>query len=183
MDAPSALAAFGSTGRIGLLYPGAQLRQVAAAYGMPWDIGRIHKRHRWPHLCSYGEIEFAACRCRIVTALTVQTWREAMAWPAPTQSGQNIAMPARPTFTQIVDALAAADCPWERLEPSTGQCTLRTLLQRVDFTFATDVGTEPVRQGPVCGRSTTTASRPQPSPQPSPTTFRPSTCTACGLET
>jgi len=144
VDALSVLAAFGSTGRAGMLFPGARLREVAAAYGMPWDIGRIHRRRRWPHLYSYGDVEFVVCRCRIITAVAVQTWRETMTWPPPTKPGQNITLPARPTFAQMVEALAAVDCQWERLEPSAGQCTLRTLPQQVDFTFATDEGTEPV---------------------------------------
>ncbi|MFC0030297.1 hypothetical protein ACFFMM_12285 [Micromonospora chaiyaphumensis] len=144
MEALDVLAAFGSTGRLGLLHPGVRLREVVAAYGMPWDIGRIHKRHRWPHLYSYGDVEFVACRCRIITSVTVQTWRGTVELPNQAQPGEVIALPARLTFAQVADALADADCQWERLEPIAGQRGLRTLQQRVDFTFITSDGPDPV---------------------------------------
>jgi len=144
VEALDVLAAFGSTGRVGLLHPGARLREVVAAYGMPWDIGRIDKRHRWPHLYSYGDVEFVVCRCRIITSVTVQTWRGTVEVPSHAQAGEVIGLPARLTFAQVADALAAADCLWERLKPIEGQCGLRTLPQRVDFTFVTDEGPDPV---------------------------------------
>ncbi|MEV6374787.1 hypothetical protein [Micromonospora musae] len=144
MEALDVLAAFGATRRVGLLHPGARLREVVAAYGMPWDIGRIDKRHRWPHLYSYGDVEFVVCRCRIITSVTVQTWRGTIELPGPAQSGEVIALPVRLTFAQVADALAAADCQRERLKPTDGQCGLRTLPERVDFTFVTDDGPDPV---------------------------------------
>ncbi|MEU8297654.1 hypothetical protein AB0C04_10245 [Micromonospora sp. NPDC048909] len=144
MGALDVLAAFGSTGRVGLLHPGARLREVVADYGMPWDIGRVDKRHRWPHLYSYGDVEFVVCRCRIITSVTVQTWRGTVELPSQAQSGEVIALPSRLTFAQVADALAAAKCQWEQLKPSEGQSVLRTLPQRVDFTFVTDEGPEPV---------------------------------------
>ncbi|WP_346119697.1 hypothetical protein [Micromonospora coerulea] len=106
MEALDVLAAFGSTGRVGLLHPGARLREVVAAYGMPWDIGRIDKRHRWSHLYSYGDVEFVVCRCRIITSVTVQTWRGTVELPSQAQSGEVIALPARLTSAHI-KALAA----------------------------------------------------------------------------
>ncbi|WP_380113008.1 hypothetical protein [Dactylosporangium cerinum] len=144
MEALDVLAAFGSTGRVGLLHPGARLREVAAAYGMPWDIGRIDKHHRWPHLYSYGDVEFVVCRCRIISSVTIQTWRGTVELPSQAQPGEVTTLPARLTFAQVADSLAAADCQWEQLKPIEGQCGLRTLPQRVDFTFVTDDGPDPV---------------------------------------
>lgn len=144
MEALNVLAAFGATGRVGLLHPGACLREVADAYGVPWDIGRIDTRQRWPHLYSYGDVEFVVCRCRIITSVTVQTWRGLVELPSQAQSGKSIALPARLTFTQVANALVAAHCQWERLTSIEGQCGLRTLPQRVDFTFVTDDGPDPV---------------------------------------
>jgi hypothetical protein len=51
---------------------------------------------------------------------------------------------AQLTFAQVVDALAALDCRWEPLGPIEGQRGLRTLPHRVEFTFVTDEGPEPV---------------------------------------
>ncbi|MBY8873276.1 hypothetical protein K7640_15685 [Micromonospora sp. PLK6-60] len=144
MEALDVLTAFGSTGRVGLLHPGARLREVVAGYGMPWDTGRIGKRRRWPHLYSYGDVEFVVCRCRIITSVTVQTWRGTVELPSRARSGETVALPARLTFTQVADALTAVGCRWERPTPSEGQHGLRTLPQRVDFTFVTDDGPDAV---------------------------------------
>jgi hypothetical protein len=48
------------------------------------------------------------------------------------------------TFARVADALAAADCQWERLKPTEGQRGLRTLSQRADFTFVTEDGPDPL---------------------------------------
>lgn len=144
MEVLDILAAFGATGRVGLLHPGARLREAVAAYGMPWDIGRINRGHRWPHLYSYGDVEFVVCRCRIITSVMVQSWRGTIELPSQAQSGKVIALATRLTFAQVIDALDTAKCHWERLKPIGGQCGLCTLPQRVDFTFVTDDGPEPV---------------------------------------
>ncbi|WP_285551875.1 hypothetical protein [Actinoplanes regularis] len=144
MEALAVLASFGATGHVGLLHPGAQLRDVCAVHGMPWDIGRIDNRHRWPHLYSYGDVELVVCRCRIITSVLVQAGRGTVDLPSQAQPGEVIALPVRLTLAQVVGALAAAGCPWERLRPIAGQCGLRTLPQRVDFTFITDDGPDPV---------------------------------------
>jgi hypothetical protein len=147
VEALDVLAGFGSTERVGLLHPGAQLRHVAAVYGIPWDIGRIDKHRRWPHLYSYGDVEFVVCRCRIVTSVIVQTWRGTVELPQDVHPGATIVLPARLTFDQVVDALGTASCSWEPLKPIEGQCGVRTLPLRVDFTFVTDDGPEPVLHG------------------------------------
>jgi hypothetical protein len=56
------MAEFGSTGKIGPLRCNASLTDIAAALAPSWDIGRISKRTRWPHLFSYGHVELRVCR-------------------------------------------------------------------------------------------------------------------------
>jgi hypothetical protein len=140
-----ALAEFGLTGRVGLLHRGASLRDLASAYGPPWDIGRIRSRNRWPHLYSYGDVELVMCRCRLVASISVPTWRDTVQLPPP-GPGAPRTVPARVTYAQVVDALAAVGCPWEPLPELEGQCGLRTEPERIDFTFVID-GPQPVLYG------------------------------------
>ncbi|MGC5020645.1 hypothetical protein [Micromonospora sp. DT47] len=144
MQAFEVLTEFGSTGRVGPLHRGAALRELVAVYGMPWDIGRIDKSDRWPHLYSYGDIEFVVCRCRLVASISVQTWRRTLELPDPLGPGRFVTLPARVTYRQLLDALAAVHCQWEPLRPIEGQCGLRTLPQRIEFTFVSDDGPEPL---------------------------------------
>ncbi|GAA4621245.1 hypothetical protein GCM10023196_008380 [Actinoallomurus vinaceus] len=147
MDVLEILAEFGATGRVGLLSTGADLRELVAVYGMPWDVGRVDKSRRWPHLYAYGDVEFVVCRCRIVASITVPTWRGSL--ELPTGDGRAVVLPAEVTYAQVVDALAAVGCAWEPLPPIPGQCGLRTCSreERIDFTFTTDDGPEPVLHG------------------------------------
>jgi hypothetical protein len=71
MDVLDVVSEFGSTGRVESLHLGADLLALVAVYGIPWDIGRIDKRQRWPYLYSYGDVEFVVCRCRIIASITV----------------------------------------------------------------------------------------------------------------
>jgi hypothetical protein len=144
MDVLDVLAEFGSTGRVGSLHLGADLQELVAVYGMPWDIGRIHKQHRWPHLYSYGDVEFVVCRCRIVASITVPTWRGTLDLPRMKTATGAVTLPAQVTYSQVVDALTSAHCEWEPLQPTPGQQGLRTQPQgqRIDFTFTTDAGPE-----------------------------------------
>ncbi len=64
------------------MHCGASLSDIAAILGPPWDIGRVSKRRRWPHLFSYGgDAELCVCRCRRVTMISVQTWRKTVELP------------------------------------------------------------------------------------------------------
>jgi hypothetical protein len=149
MDVLDVLVEFGSTGRVGSLHLGADLQELVAVYGMPWGVGRIGKHHRWPHLYSYGDVEFVVCRCRIVASITVPTWRGALELPRAKAATSAVTLPAQVSYSQVADALTAAHCPWEPLQPIPGQRGLRTQpkRQRIDFTFTTDAGPEPLLHG------------------------------------
>lgn len=139
------LAEFGSTGRVGSLHLGAGLQELVAVYGMPWDIGRIGKHHRWPHLYSYGDVQFVVCRCRIVASITVPTWRGTLELPRIKTADSAVTLPAEVTYSQVASALTAAHCPWEPLPPTPRQRGLRTQpqRQRIDFTFTADADSGP----------------------------------------
>jgi hypothetical protein len=131
------LTEFGTTGRLGLMHRGASMRDLAAAYGPPWDIGRIRSTRRWPHLYSYGDVEFVACRCRIVTSISVPTWRGTVRLPDPGTGGAG-PIPSRVTYDQMAAALTAAGCRFEPLPALAGQVGLRTEPERIEFIFVTD---------------------------------------------
>ncbi|NES29701.1 hypothetical protein GCE86_25665 [Micromonospora terminaliae] len=147
VQALEVLTEFGSTGRVGLLHRGAPLRELVAVHGVPWAIGRVDRSRRWPHLYAYGDVEIVVCRCRLIASISVQTWRRTLELPDPLRPGQVVTLPARVTHRQLLDALAAAHCQWEPLQPIEGQCGIRTLPQRVEFTFVTDLGPEPLLDG------------------------------------
>lgn len=138
------LAEFGSTGRIGLLWCGASLTDIAATLGPPWDIGRVGKRTRWPHLFSYGDVELCVCRCRLVTMINVQAWRDLVELP-DARTNTIAPFPGRMTYRQITTALDEAGCRWQPdLQQPPGQTCLRTEPRGVSFTFRTDGGAEPL---------------------------------------
>jgi hypothetical protein len=133
------LAEFGSTAAIGPLRCGATLNEIAATLGPPWDIGRVSKRRRWPHLFSYGDAEFCVCRCRRITLISVQTWRDAIELPVPgTTTLATFA--GHLTHHQVTAELDAFGC---RLSPVTlhqppGQLALRVEATGVTFAFWTE---------------------------------------------
>lgn len=145
MTALRTLAEFGSTAAIGPLYCGATLNEIAATLGPLWDIGRVSKRRRWPHLFSYGDAELCVCRCRRITLITVQTWRDSIELPAPGTTA--LATSAGPlTRTQVTTELNAIGCRLNRvvLHQPPGQLALRTEATGVTFTFRTEAGSEPL---------------------------------------
>jgi hypothetical protein len=139
------LAEFGSTGAIGPLRCGASLNHIAATLGPPWDIGRVSKRRRWPHLLAYGDVELCVCRCREVTTVTVQTWRDTIRLP---HAGSAITTthPGRPTHRQVVSALHETGCRWQpvTLNQPPGQIALQTEPTGTTFTFGTANTPEPL---------------------------------------
>lgn len=144
MSAMSILAALGSTGAIGPLRCGASLNEIAAVLGPPWDIGRVSKRRRWPHLFSYGDVELCVCRCRRVTSMCVQTWRDVV--ELPVEGSKTLAVhPGDLTLAQVTIGLDAIGChtrPVPRGGPP-GQLALHTERSGVTFTFRTN-GSEPL---------------------------------------
>lgn len=139
------LAEFGSTAAIGPLRCGAELSDLAAALGPPWDIGRVSKRRRWPHLFAYGDVELCVCHCRRVTMISVQTWRDTIDLPVPaTKSTATLSGPL--TRTQVTDRLTAIGCcvnPVAAQQPP-GQLVLGVESTGTTFTFRTEAGSEPL---------------------------------------
>lgn len=139
------VAEFGSTAAIGPLRCGAKLNDIAASLGAPWDIGRVSKRRRWPHLFSYGDVELCVCRCRLVTMISVQTWRDTIDLPVPgTTSPATSAGPL--TYAQVTAELDAIGCRFDEvtLHQPPGQLSLRAEPTGTTFVFRTEAGSEPL---------------------------------------
>ncbi|MEU5701260.1 hypothetical protein [Streptomyces aurantiacus] len=136
----------GSTGAIGPLRYGVSLTDIAATLGPPWDIGRVSKRRRWPHLFSYGDVELCVCRCRLITSMCVQTWRDTISLPDPHQPGTVVSHPGQLTHREITSALEATGCRWQSvtLNQPPGQTALRTEPTGTAFTFRTEGTPEPL---------------------------------------
>ncbi|MFE4174069.1 hypothetical protein ACFRR7_18810 [Streptomyces sp. NPDC056909] len=145
MTAIRTLAEFGSTAAIGPLHCGATINDIAAALGPPWDIGRVSKGRRWPHLFSYGDAEFCVCRCRRVTLISVQTWRDAIELPVP-GTGRLVTFAGPLTHTRVMAELSAIDCPFTSLtlHQPPGQLALQVDSTGVTFTFRAEAGSEPL---------------------------------------
>ncbi|MFE7619561.1 hypothetical protein [Streptomyces sp. NPDC057496] len=145
MTALRTLVRFGSTAAIGPLRCGATLNEIAATLGPPWDIGRVGKRRRWPHLFSYGDAELCVRRCRRVTLISVQTWRDAIELPVPgTAILATFAGPL--THTQVAAELGAAGCrpgPVTLHQPP-GQLALQVETTGDTFTFRAEADAEPL---------------------------------------
>ncbi|MDX3231903.1 hypothetical protein [Streptomyces sp. ME19-01-6] len=145
MTALRTLAQFASTAAIGPLHCHATLNEIAATLWPPRDFGRVSKRRRWPHLFAYGDAELCVCRCRRITLISVQTWRDAIELPVPgTTTLATFAGP--PTHTQVTAQLNAVGC---RLSPVTlhqppGQLALQVETTGVTFTFRAEADSEPL---------------------------------------
>ncbi|MFI0724622.1 hypothetical protein [Streptomyces sp. NPDC021224] len=140
-----ALAEFGSTAAVGPLRCGAKLNDIAAALGPPWDIGRVSKQRRWPHLFSYGDVELCVCRCRRVTMISVQTWRDTI--ELPTSGTKSFATYAGPlTHAQVTAELNAIGCRFNpvTLHQPPGQLALQAESTGTTFTFRTEADSEPL---------------------------------------
>ncbi|MGW2591709.1 hypothetical protein ACWCXC_15800 [Streptomyces sp. NPDC001515] len=145
MTAIRILAEFGASAAIGPLHCGASLNDIAATLGPPWEIGRVSKRRRWPHLFSYGDAELCVCRCRRVTMISVQTWRDAVELPVP--GTERLAAFAGPlTHSQITAELNTMGCRFNplTLHQPPGQMALQVEATGVTFTFRTEAGAEPL---------------------------------------
>ncbi|MFI0943291.1 hypothetical protein [Streptomyces sp. NPDC021020] len=137
------LAEFGSTAAIGPLRCGAKLNDVVATLGPPWDIGRVSKRRRWPHLFSYGDAELCVCCCRRVTMISVQTWRETIELPVPGR--RSLATSAGPlTHARVTAELSSIGCRFSpvTLHQPPGQFALQAESTGTTFTFRTNDDSE-----------------------------------------
>ncbi|OIJ94875.1 hypothetical protein [Streptomyces colonosanans] len=136
MNAIPVLAKFASTGMIGPVHCGASLNEIAAVLGPPWGIGRVSKRRRWPHLFSYGDVELCVCRCRRVTSMSIQTWRDRIELPQP-GSKDAVSHPGDLTLAAVTAGLDAIGCPTQPVthHQPPGQLTLRAEPFGATFTF------------------------------------------------
>ncbi|MFG1812024.1 hypothetical protein [Streptomyces sp. NPDC049040] len=139
------LAEFGSTAAIGPLRCGASLNDIAAMLGRPWDMGRVSKKRRWPHLFSYGHVELCVCCCRRVTMISVQTWRDTI--ELPVAGTTSLATSAGPlTHAQVTAELNAIGCRFTpvALHQPPRQLALQVESTGTTFTFRTETGSEPL---------------------------------------
>ncbi|MGW1131150.1 hypothetical protein [Streptomyces griseoluteus] len=142
MEILDVLARMAKTRRLGPVFVGADWQDVTEALGEPWPIGRHRK---WPRLFAYGDLEISVCRCRKVSLVCVQTWRDAVQLP-PDLAGGPGTFPSGLGYVNVVAALDGAGCPWEPYAPLTfgDQCSLVATSSGAHFTFEIPEGEEPV---------------------------------------
>jgi hypothetical protein len=133
------------TGRLGPVFSGAEWSDVTAALGEPWDIGMMSRNRKWPRLFAYGDLELSVCRCRKVSLICVQTWRDVVELPQSLVGGTGT-FPAGLMHADVVSALDRTGCPWEPYLPLTfgDQCSLVATPTGVNFTFEIPEGESPV---------------------------------------
>ncbi|MEU5160224.1 hypothetical protein AB0G74_11525 [Streptomyces sp. NPDC020875] len=139
------LTSMAKTGRLGPVFSGADWSDVKAACGEPWDMGTASRNRKWPRLFAYGDLELSVCRCRKVSLICVQTWRDAVELPPPIVGGTGT-FPAGLKYADVVAALDRAGCSWEPYAPLTfgSQCTLKAIASGATFAFEIPEGEEPV---------------------------------------
>ncbi|MCX4751064.1 hypothetical protein OG455_37130 [Kitasatospora sp. NBC_01287] len=133
------------TGRLGPVFIGADLSEVTAVAGEPWDAGSMSRRRQWPRLFGYGDLELSVCRCRRVNLVCIQTWRDVVELP-PSLAGGSGTFPAAIGFADVVSALEQAGCPWQPHPSLTfgDQCSLVATPSATTFTFEILQGSGPV---------------------------------------
>ncbi|MFF2777469.1 hypothetical protein ACFVU3_21470 [Streptomyces sp. NPDC058052] len=144
MEVLDVLAGLAKTGRLGPVSIGADWNDVTAALGEPWEIGTMSRRRKWPKLFAYGDLELSVCRCRKVSLICVQTWRDTVELP-PSVTGGTAEFPAGFRYADVVSALDRAGCAWEPYAPLTfgDQCSLATIPSGAHFTFVVPEDEEP----------------------------------------
>ncbi|WP_329385447.1 hypothetical protein [Streptomyces sp. NBC_01716] len=148
MEILDVLANTAKTGGLGPVFRGADWSEVTAALGEPWDIGTMSRNSKWPRLFAYGDLELCVCRCRKVSLISVQTWRDVVELPTSIVGGTGT-FPAGLKHADVVSALNKAGCSWEPYLPMTfgNQCSLVAVGTRANFTFGIPEGEEPVLHG------------------------------------
>ncbi|GAA3281093.1 hypothetical protein [Streptomyces lavendulae] len=146
MEILDVLTSMAKTGRLGPVFSGADWNDVTAALGKPWEIGTMSRNRRWPRLFTYGDLELSVYRCRKVSLICVQTWRDVVELPPSVVRGGTGAFPAGLKHADVVSALDRADCSWEPHAPLTfgNQCSLTAIASGANFTFEIPEGEEPV---------------------------------------
>jgi hypothetical protein len=138
------LADLAITGRLGPVANGAAWDTVTADLGEPW-VGTMDGHLAWPRLFAYGDLELNVCRCRAITLICVQTWREVIELPLQLVGGTG-AFPGEIHYADVVAALDRAGCPWQPYPPLTfdDQCSLMATPSGATFVFEIPDGSDPV---------------------------------------
>lgn len=96
MEILDVLTSMAKTGRLGLVFSGAEWNDVTTALGEPWGIGTMSRHRKWPRLFASGDLELSICSCRKVSLICVQIWRDVVERPprlpggrAPFQQGSS----------------------------------------------------------------------------------------------
>ena len=136
MEILEVLTNMAKTGRLGPVFTGADWSDVTAVLGEPWDIGTTTENRKWPRLFAYGDLEVSVCRCRKVSLICVQTWRDVVELP-PSVVGGTGTFPAGLSHKDVVSALEKAGCSWEPYPPLTfgDQRSLVVIPTAANFTF------------------------------------------------
>ncbi|MFJ7189559.1 hypothetical protein [Streptomyces bacillaris] len=144
MEILEVLTSMAKTGRLGPVFSGADWSDVTAALGEPWEIGTMGRNRKWPRLFAYGDLELSVCRCRKVSLICVQTWRDVVELPLSVAEG-TATFPAGLSHGDVISALDKAGCSWEPYEPLTfaDQCSLVVIPTAANFTFEIPEGREP----------------------------------------
>ncbi|MEU9202090.1 hypothetical protein [Streptomyces sp. NPDC048332] len=148
MEILDVLATMAKTGRLGPAFAGADWHEVTEAFGEPWEIGTTSRRRKWPRLFGYGDLELSVCRCRKVSIICVQTWRDVVELPPSVAAGTDT-FPSGLTYADVVSALDRAGCDWEPCPSLTfgDQRTLVVTSTGASLTFGIPEGGEPVLHG------------------------------------
>lgn len=145
MEILDVLTHMAKTGRLGPVFSGADWSDVTTALGEPWDIGTMSRNRKWPRLFAYGDLELSVCRCRKVSLICIQTWRDVVELPASVVGGTGT-LPAGLKHPDVVSALDKTGCSWAPYPPLTfgDQCSLVTIPTGANFTFEISEDEDPV---------------------------------------
>ncbi|MEU2184267.1 hypothetical protein [Streptomyces thermolilacinus] len=137
MEILDVLTSMAKAGRLGPVSCGADWQEVTAALGEAWEVGTMSRRRRWPRLFAYGDLELSVCRCRKVSLICVQTWRDVIELPPSIVEGTGT-FPAGLRHVDIISALDKAGCSWAPYAPLTfnDQCSLTVVPSGANFTPA-----------------------------------------------
>ncbi|MEU1439299.1 hypothetical protein ABZ438_35250 [Streptomyces sp. NPDC005786] len=143
MEILDVLTDMAKTGRLGPVFSGADWSDVTEALGEPCHTGS--QSWKWPRLFAYGDLEVSVCRCRKVSIICVQTWRDVVELP-PSAVGGTGTFLAGLSHEDVVSALDNAGCSWEPYPPLTfgDQSTLVVIPTAAHFTFEILEGRGPV---------------------------------------
>ncbi|MCD0486098.1 hypothetical protein LO771_27880 [Streptacidiphilus sp. ASG 303] len=124
------------TGRLGPVFVGARLDDVAAVAGEPLEIGSMDRLGTWPRLLAYGDLELSVCRCSRINIICIQTWRDDIDLPSSIVGGTGM-FPAAISYADVVSALDSGGCPWQPNPSLTfdSQRTLTATPSAMDFAF------------------------------------------------